>query len=145
MEIQSIGYIILITVIALSLALFQYLYKFEKTKRNVFLAFLRFLSLFIILLLILNPKIKSTEFELIKPNLLIAIDNSKSIKYAEKDQDVIDIVNEFKSDDIESKFNVNNFSIGSSLNRIDSLSFDENHTNLSQPIKELPELFSELT
>lgn len=143
MEIQSIGYIILITVIALSLALFQYLYKFEKTKRNVFLAFLRFLSLFGILLLILNPKIKSTEFELIKPNLLIAIDNSKSIKYAEKDQDVIDIVNEFKSDDIESKFNVNNFSIGSSLNRIDSLSFDENHTNLSQPIKELSELFSE--
>ena len=140
MEIQSIGYIILITVIALSLALFQYLYKFEKTKRNVFLAFLRFLSLFIILLLILNPKIKSTEFELIKPNLLIAIDNSKSIKYAEKDQDVIDIVNEFKSDDIESKFNVNNFSIGSSLNRIDSLSFDENHTNLSQPIKELTKL-----
>jgi hypothetical protein len=142
MGIQLIGYIILITGIALLLALFQYLYKSKKTKRNLFLAVLRFLSLFSILLLVLNPKLKTKEFELIKPKLIVAVDNSSSIKYAEKEQEILKIVNGFKNEQIASKFDVNYFSVGASLKRLDSLTFNENSTNLSQPIKELSELYS---
>ena len=60
----------------------------EKSQLNYWLSFLRFLSIFTLLLLIINPSIKKNSIEIAKPNLLVAVDNSKSIKNNLQDKNV---------------------------------------------------------
>ena len=78
MQEHTILFILLSGIIALLLALFQYVYKLKLNKLNGLLAALRFFTYFGILLLILNPKFEKTTFYNEKPNLVIAIDNSSS-------------------------------------------------------------------
>ncbi len=67
--------------VAGGLAYYQYIFRAKsRFKLNVFLAFLRFLGLFGILLLLINPIIKSVSYEVKKTNLPVFIDNSESIK-----------------------------------------------------------------
>ena len=72
--------LILSVVIAAGLSYFQYFYK-AKSKSNLvnFLAALRFLAIFGILVLLINPIISKKTFETIKTPLVIAVDNSNSI------------------------------------------------------------------
>lgn len=76
---STILMIILALVVAFVLSYFQYLYKAKsKSKVNLLLAFLRFLSVFGLLLLLINPIISRKTIETIKTPLPIVIDNSSS-------------------------------------------------------------------
>ena len=93
---ETLLYIILSGIIALLLALFQYLYKSKTSKLNMLFAFLRFITYFSVLLLIINPKFDKTTFYNEKPNLVVAVDNSSSVKHLKQDrkaQEFIDIIN----------------------------------------------------
>lgn len=73
--------ILLSLVIAGCLSFYQYFYKAKnKSKLNLFLALLRFLALFGIMLLLINPIITRNTLEVIKPPLAIVVDNSGSIE-----------------------------------------------------------------
>ena len=66
--------------IAGSLSYYQYFYKAKiKSKVHLVLAFLRFFTVFGVLLLLINPIISRKTFEIVKTPLAIAVDNSNSI------------------------------------------------------------------
>lgn len=144
METAHLLLIILAVFIALFLALFQYIYKNkEKSQLNYWLSFLRFLSLFSIFLLLINPSIKKEIFQIIKPNLVIAIDNSSSIKYKSEDTNVKNLLELIKADnDLNAKFSIEYYSFGNEFKNLDSLRFNENQTNLYTPLNEFTKLYN---
>ncbi|HUH28132.1 VWA domain-containing protein [Gelidibacter sp.] len=133
MQTETLLYIILAGIIALSLALFQYVYKSKKrTKVHFLLAFLRFLTLFSVFLLVINPKFDKTTYFNEKPNLLIAVDNSESVKYLNQDQktkELVALLRQNKS--LNERFNLEFFSFGKDIKTLDTLSFNEKQTNPS--------------
>ncbi|MBA6154436.1 VWA domain-containing protein [Gelidibacter maritimus] len=131
MQTETILYIILAGIIALSLALFQYMYKTKKRKRVDFLlVFLRFITLFSVFLLLINPKFDSTTYFNEKPNLLIAVDNSESVKYLDQDQKTRELVVLLQQNKaLNERFDIAFFSFGKTINSLDNLSFDEKQTN----------------
>jgi len=139
-------YIILIGIIALLLALFQYLYKSQKNKLNNILAFLRFATYFLLLLLILNPSIKKNNIEIVKPILAIVVDNSASIKYSLLDKKVTNFVELLQNNiELQNKFSIKYYSFGSTLEILDSLNFTKNQTNLALPFQELSKLYTKVS
>jgi len=136
-------YIILIGIIALLLALFQYLHKSKRNKLHYILAFLRFNTYFLILLLILNLSINKNIVETIKPNLIVSVDNSTSIKYNSQNKTVENLVELFKNNEaLNTKFSINYYSFGNNLEVLDSLSFNKNETNLALPFQEFSKLYT---
>ncbi|MCL8006189.1 VWA domain-containing protein [Gelidibacter japonicus] len=131
MNTETILYIILAGIIALSLALFQYIYKHRKRlKTYVLLTFLRFVSLFSVFLLVINPKFNKITYFNEKPNLLIAVDNTESVKYLDQDQKTRDLVGLLQKDEgLNERFDLKLFSFGKDVNNLEALSFDEKQTN----------------
>ncbi|WP_457618041.1 VWA domain-containing protein [Lutibacter sp.] len=143
MKTVTIVFIILAFFTALFIASFQYLFhKKEKSQINYWLFFYRFLSVLSILILIINPQIEKKKNKIIKPNLIVAVDNSSSIKYNSQDKSVENLINIFKkSKDLNSTFIVNYYSFGNNLEVLDSLNFKEKQTNLSLPFQEFSKLY----
>ncbi len=142
METETLLYIILSGIMALLLALFQYLYKSKASKLNMLLAFLRFLTYFSVLLLIINPKFDKTTFYNEKPNLVVVVDNSSSIKHLKQDekaQDLIDAINGNK--ELTDKFNIDFYSFGSDISSSDSVKFDKSRTNISKVFSNLQQVY----
>ncbi|WP_456377178.1 VWA domain-containing protein, partial [Lutibacter sp.] len=135
--------IILIGIIALLLALFQYVFKSKKNRLNSILAFLRFFTYFLILLVLLNPSIKKNSIKTTKPILAVAIDNSKSINYNAQTNNIKNFVALLKNNTtLNKKFTINYYSFGNNLKVLDSLSFNENQTNLAVPFQEFSKLYN---
>ncbi|WP_299381533.1 VWA domain-containing protein [uncultured Lacinutrix sp.] len=143
MSSETLIYIILAGIIALLLALFQYKYKAKgASKKNALFAFFRFLSIFGVLLLLINPKFEQVNVYNEKPNLVVAIDNSNSIKYFNQEENVTSVVKRIKEDKtLKDKFNIDVFSFGNTLNASDSLSFTEHQTNIDKAFKELGQVY----
>lgn len=81
MTTSTILLLLLSVLIAAGLSFYQYLYKAKSDSRvNRFLAFLRFVSLFAIFVLLINPIISRKTYEITKTPLPIVVDNSQSIK-----------------------------------------------------------------
>ena len=80
METITVLYIILAAIVALALVVLQYVYK-QKAKSKIYLllAFFRFIGVFGVLLLLINPQFSQKSYSLEKPNLVILADNSSSI------------------------------------------------------------------
>ncbi|WP_053991073.1 hypothetical protein [Mangrovimonas sp. TPBH4] len=140
----TILYIIIAGIIALLVALFQYIYKSKKrTKTHIFLAFLRFITVFSVLLLLINPKFEKVTYYNEKPNLVVAIDNSESVSYLQQEENVENIISALKSDEtLNSNFNVEYYSFGKQLQPLDSLSFNEKQSDMSVAFKRLSEVYS---
>lgn len=147
MSTQTLLFIILAGIIALSLALFQYVYKSKKrTKVYMFLAFLRFVTVFSVLLLLINPKFDQITYFNEKPNLVIAVDNSESIAYLKQDANTRQLVADLKSNsELNGRFNLEVYSFGKEIKLSDSLSFDEKQSNPSLLLDRLSQVFSNST
>lgn len=147
MATETILYIILAGIIALSLALFQYIYKSKKrTRTYMFLAFLRFLTIFSVLLLLINPKFDKITYFNEKPNLIVAIDNSESVSYLGQDTKVMQLINQLKSDnDLNDHFNLEFYRFGKEVEASDSLSFQEKQSNPSLLFDRLSQAYGSIT
>ncbi|GGX02472.1 hypothetical protein [Aquimarina muelleri] len=147
MQTQTILLIIAAVVIALTIALFQYVYKARNKKKNIlFLALLRFLSLFTLLLLIINPAFKQNTYYIEKPTLVVAIDNSSSIKYLNKDQNVKNITSQIrKNEKLNDRFNIVYYTFSDKLKDSISLTFDKTQTNISKALDELDQIYKNTT
>ena len=147
METTTYLLIVLAAVVALLLAVFHYFFKSkEKGQLSYWLSFLRFLSIFSIFLLIINPSIEKKKIEEVKPKLVLAVDNSTSIKYNSRDTTVTDFVEQILSDtELTDKFSIHTFGFGSDVYVLDSLNFTDHKTDLAVPFKEFSAMFKSET
>lgn len=143
MESQTILLIFLAAISALGIAVFQYLKsKKERTKRSFMLALLRFVSIFGILLLLINPKFTNTSYVLEKSNLVLAVDNSQSINYFKSTDEVTAFVASIRENkNIQEKYNISTFTFGNKLKAQDTFSFSENQTDVTSAFKELQDIY----
>ncbi len=146
MGLQTLLFIILAGISALSIALFQYAYRAKSNRLKPNLTFLRFITIFAILLLIINPKFEKKSFFNVKPNLVVAIDNSQSINHLAQSENVLNLVEKLSSNnELEDKFNIIFYEFGNDLNatNTDSLSFSKSQTNISKAFNDLSQIYDE--
>ncbi len=143
MSTTTLLYIILAGIIALFLALFQYWFSAkQKGKQLMLYTFLRFISIFSLLLLLINPKFEQISFFNEKPNLVLVVDNSESIAYLKQDSNAITILNELtNNEELKKRFEIDRYTFGNGLNTSDSLSFKAKQTNLSKVFNELSQVY----
>jgi len=134
---STLLYIVLALLLSIAIAFFQYFYKTKNTSKTTILLFsLRAISLFLIGLLFINPKITTTLTENIKPVLSVLVDNSLSTKYFKEEAYVKQIVKELQQNkDLTNKFEVDYFSFGKDVEVLDSLTFNQTHTDISKAIQ----------
>jgi len=135
----TILYIILAATIAFAISFLQYYYKSkQKNSTNLLLTALRFLSVFSLLLLLINPKFKSQQLIAIPPNINVIVDNSTSIAYTNQDEKVQKFIDEIKNNSsINEKFTVNYYALADDLYQQDTFSFDKSATNISKTLNTL--------
>ena len=145
MSSETLLYIILAGMIALGLALFQYFTKKRQlSKLSVLFTFLRFLTIFSVLLLIINPTFDQIKIAIEKPNLVLAIDNSSSIKHLKQNVIALEFINKIKANkDIQDKFNVDYYSFGETLKVTDSITFSDKQTNISKAFIQLNQIYKQ--
>ncbi|MDG2152120.1 MAG: VWA domain-containing protein, partial [Polaribacter sp.] len=94
-----------------------------------------------LILLLINPKIKTTELESLKPVLSVLADNSNSILFFNEDKNITSFLKKIKEDkSINEKFDIQEYSFGSKLNTLDTLTFTDSETNISEAISSINEL-----
>ncbi len=147
MEKITIIYLVLAVLLSVAIAYFQYSYKTtQKSKRNKFLFALKTLSLFLLFLFLINPKIKSIKTQNIKPVLSILVDNSSSIKYFNAEKTVASVLKTLKnSAKITDKFDVQylSFDKKTTVLSADSLNFSGTQTAIYQAINAVNKLQKE--
>lgn len=143
MQTETILYITFAGILALFIALFQYRNKPKNpTKLNNVFALLRFITVFSVLLLLINPKFEQIKVYEEKPNLVIALDNSSSIKHLKHDKEARDLVEILKNNSaLSEKFNVDFYTFGNNLKNSDSISFTESETNIAKAFSQLSEIY----
>lgn len=103
---------------------------------------LRFLTLFAIVLLLINPKFKSETYTIEKPRLPVLVDNSASVVALGQSEGVLQFVSELRANEaLNEKFDVSYYSFGSNFKEVDSLSFSDKNTNLSKALETTQELY----
>ncbi|MDB4402593.1 VWA domain-containing protein [Algibacter sp.] len=147
MSSETLIYIILAGIIALGLAHFQYFTKNKSmSKLNMLFSFLRFLSVFAVLILIINPSFDKIKIAIEKPNLIVAIDNSSSVSHLKQDRSVLEFVENINNNnDLKNKFNINYYTFGESLNASDSITFSDKQTNISKAFTQLNQVYKQTT
>ena len=145
MQIENILYIVLAGIVALLLALFQYVYKSKMPfNRKILFTFLRFVTLFSILLLLINPKFNQETLYNEKPNLVIAVDNSSSISHLNQNTFVTSFLKQVTLNQaLNTKFNIETFSFGNTLRKTDSLSFLDTQTNIDGALSNLTSIYKD--
>jgi hypothetical protein len=141
---MTVLWMIIAAVVAALIALFQYGYigASKNTKRKPWFALLRFITVFCILLLFIAPRFDSKTYESLLPQLVIMVDNSKSMDYLEVSGTVqkdLELLQE--NDQLNSKFEIQSLQFSDVIQPLDSLSFDQSVTDLGMAIEQPQELF----
>lgn len=139
MTTNTILLIVLSIVIAGGLSFFQYYYKAKnKSKLNLFLAFLRFTSIFGILLLLINPVVTTNTLEIVKPPLPIVVDNSSSIVTLKANDKALELYKSLISNtDLQDKFEIQSCQFDSDFQPSEKFNFKGKQTNLDAIAKDL--------
>jgi len=145
--------IFLIILSAFSAGLFSYYQYFYKTKSKSFttkiLAFLRFISIFGLLLLLINPIVSRTTFETIKTPLPIVVDNSSSIMDLKANETAKELFEKLSSNSkLKDKFDVQKYSFDSEFQPIENsneINFKGNQTNIDEVAKNIKSINKNLS
>lgn len=131
--------LLLSVLIAGSLSFYQYYYKAKsKSKLNLFLALLRFLALFGILLLLINPIITRNTLKIIKPPLAIVVDNSSSIKALDCSQKSLEVYLKVTTNAaLKTKYDIQSYRFDADFEAAEKFDFNGTQTNLGIIFKEL--------
>lgn len=131
--------LLLSLLIAGSLSYYHYFYKARSTaKINLFLAFLRFFTLFGLFVLLINPKITRTIFEIQKTPLAIVVDNSSSIVDLKAKETALELYQTLSSNAaLKDKFELQSFQFDSQFQLSNSFSFKGTQTNIDEVAKNL--------
>ena len=143
MQIETLLYIIFSGIIAIGIAAFQYYTnKKSMSKLNMLFLFLRFITIFSILLLLVNPKLQQLTVSTEKPHLVIAIDNTNSITFQNQDVNSKNSVSALTTNsDLAKKFNIETYTFGDNLNASNSITFSEKQTNIDNAFSQLSQIY----
>jgi len=143
MNLTTFLLIILSLIFAIGLSFYQYFYgNKSKNKVNLLLAVLRFLSVFGILLLLINPKITRNTFEIEKTPLPIVIDNSSSIIDLKGKVQSLDLFKKLTSNsDLKEKFEIQTYQFDSDFKLSDNIDFTGKQTNIDEVAKNLKSIY----
>ena len=146
MSIQTILLLLLAILVAAGLSFFQYFYKSKLRSKTIFaLTVLRFLAIFGLLLLLINPIITRSSLEIIKTPLPIIIDNSSSITDLKANEIAKKAFNILSSNsELKNKFDLQSFSFDSEFQNIanvDEVNFSGKQTALNVVAKYLKSNF----
>ena len=139
--------IVLSLVIAFVVSFYQYFYKVKsRSKMTLFLAFLRFFSVFGLLLLLINPIITRKTTETVKTPLPIVIDNSASMADLKSDKEALELFNKLKSNsDLADKFDVQTYQFDEDFLPSDSVNFKGKQSNIDVVAKNLKNIYKNQT
>ena len=137
--------LIIVFLLSAAIAFFHYFFKINKApKIHRFLFVLRTLSLFGLGLLLVNPKIETAQNVVVKPSLSVLVDNSLSTTFFKEERTVTEMLKSIKGHkELNAKFKVDCFSFGTKLKPLDTLTFEEPQTNISNAITALNRLNKE--
>ena len=139
MTTNTILLLLLSLVIAGGLSYFQYFYKAKNdSKVNLFLAFLRFLIIFGLLVLLINPVMTKNSLEVTKTPLAIVVDNSSSITALKSDKRVAELYQKLISNPaLQDKFEIQSYQFDADFNPSEKFDFKGKQTNLDEVAKNL--------
>jgi hypothetical protein len=141
---MTVFLMIIAAVVAALIALFQYSYigTSRDIKKKPWFALLRFLTVFCILSLFIAPRFESKTYDSVLPQLVIMVDDSKSIDYLKASSLVQkDLKSLLENDGLISKFEMQTFKFSDHIEPYDSLGFNKTETDLGKAILEPQELF----
>ena len=143
MTTNTILLLILSVIIAVGLSFYQYIYKVKnQSKVYWFLAFLRFLSLLSIFILLINPIISRKIAEIKKTPLPIVVDNSKSIAELKATKEATELYQKIADNkDITEKYDVQLFSFDEDFKSLEQLDFKGTQSHIDGVAKNLKQLF----
>jgi len=143
MTTNTILLILFSLVIAGALSFYQYLYQVKnRTKVSLFLAFLRFISLFGIALLFINPMITRNTLEIVKTPLAIVVDNSSSIVALNAKKTALKLFKKLSQNKaLQEKFDVQSFQFDNDFQSSENFSFKGTQTNLDEVAKNLKSIY----
>lgn len=135
--------LLLSLLIAAGLSFFQYIYKAKnKSRVGWFLAFLRFSSIFGILLLLINPIVTKNSLETVKTPLPIVVDNSSSISFLNANEKALELYKKIQSNsDLQEKFDVQSYQFSDDFEPIETFDFKGTQTNIDVVAKNLKSIY----
>lgn len=143
MTTNTILFLLFSLVIAGGLSFFQYYFKAKtKLKINKVLAFLRFVSIFSILLLLINPIITRKTLEIVKTPLPIVVDNSSSIVDLKAKETTLELYKKLcQNKDLHDKFDVQSYQFDSEFQQSEEFDFKGSQTNFDEVAKNLKSIY----
>ena len=129
--------------IAAGVSFYHYLYKVKsKSNANLLLAFLRFFSIFGLLLLLINPIITRKTVETIKTPLPIVIDNSASIMDLKADESAMEVFQKLSDNkDLADKYEVQTYQFDTDFLPSDTIGFKGSQSNIDIVSKSLKNIY----
>ena len=147
MTANTILLLLISLLIAGGLSFYQYFYKAKiKSKAHLILAFLRFITVFGVLLLLINPILSSKTFEIVKTPLAIAVDNSNSIVDLKAEATSLEVYKKITSNaGIQEKFDVQSYRFDSDFQTSETFDFKGIQTNIDEVAKSVKSINKNVT
>lgn len=147
MNLTTFFLIFISLIFAFGLSFYQYFHG-NKSKNKVYLllSFLRFLSVFGILLLLINPKITKNTFETEKTPLPVVVDNSSSIVDLIAKNQSLELFKKITSNsELKEKFEIQTYQFDSEFKFSDNFNFKGNQTDIDEVAKNLKSIYKNKT
>ena len=143
MTTTTILMLLLSLIITGGLSFYQYFYKAKnRSKVTLFLALLRFMTIFGILLLLINPIISRKTFETIKSPLPIVVDNSGSVLDLKANEVSLNLYKKLsKNKSLQEKFDVQTYRFDSEFQNATAFDFKGTQTNLDEVARSLKGIY----
>ena len=140
-------FLLLSLILAGGLSFYQYFYKAKnRSKVTLFLALLRFMTIFGILLLLINPIISRKTFETIKSPLPIVVDNSGSILDLKANTVSLDLYKKLSENkSLQEKFDVQTYRFDNDFENATTFDFKGTQTNLDEVARSLKGIYKNAT
>lgn len=134
-------YLILALVVSATTAFFYYKNtKVQKTTKYLLIA-LRAFVIFLLLVLVINPTIKYSNYVTQKPELNILVDNSSSLHFLSDSSIIKSEISKFLQDQrLHNKFDTHLYSFSNELDNNSNYTFTEKNTNIANALKTLDQI-----
>lgn len=139
MTTNTILLLLLSLLLAGGLSYYHYLYKAKiRSKVLLILAFLRFFTVFGILLLLINPILSRKTFEIVKTPLAVAVDNSRSIVALKANAVTLEVYKKITSNtSLQEKFDIQSYGFDGAIETDENFYFKGKQTNIDVVAKTL--------
>ncbi|SHI86163.1 hypothetical protein [Flavobacterium terrae] len=143
MSINTILLLLLALIVSAGIAFYQYLYKANnKSYMYLLLAFLRFASIFLVLLLLINPIISRKTYETQKTPLPIVVDNSESIAFLNQDKNATELSKILaENPKLQEKYQIQLYSFDEEFNSDRQVDFKGKQSNIFKVFENLKQLY----